>query len=44
MTLPGSDHLIFIPTVLLVGIALGYTLGARAARAAAQERSSRAKE
>lgn len=27
------EHLLYIPGILLVGVALGYVLGARAARA-----------
>jgi hypothetical protein len=30
---PTIDHLFYIPGVLLVGIAIGFVLGARAARA-----------
>ena len=36
--LPTVDHLLFIPGVLLVGLALGFRLGARAARAEAARR------
>lgn len=31
--MPSAAHLLYIPGVLLVGIALGFRLGARAARA-----------
>jgi len=34
--LPGANHLLFIPGILLVGITIGYVLGARAARAELQ--------
>lgn len=30
--MPGSEHLLFIPGVLLIGIMLGYSLGTRSAR------------
>ncbi len=32
MDLPSANHLLFIPGVLLLGAAIGYVLGARAAR------------
>lgn len=44
MNAPGPEHLIFIPGVLLVGIVLGYVLGARAARAEIARRRRRARE
>lgn len=44
MGLPGPEHLIFIPGVLLVGITLGWVLGARAARAQLEKQKRRAKE
>jgi len=31
--MPTVQHLVYIPGVLLVGIVIGYTLGARAVRA-----------
>ena len=31
--MPTLEHVIYIPGILLVGIVLGYTLGARAVRA-----------
>ncbi len=37
-------HLIYIPIVLILGIVIGYTLGARAVRAAEQRRRERMKE
>lgn len=37
-------HIIFIPAVLLIGVALGYTLGVRAARNQIKEMQKRAKE
>ena len=30
MNTPGPEHVIFIPGVLLIGIVIGYILGARA--------------
>ena len=44
MNTPGPEHLIFIPGILLVGIVVGYVLGARAARAEMERRRRRAKE
>jgi proteasome assembly chaperone (PAC2) family protein len=44
MNTPGPEHLIFIPGVLLVGIVIGYIMGARAARAELEKRRRRAKE
>lgn len=38
MDLPSANHLFFIPGVLLVGISIGYVLGARAARAELERR------
>jgi hypothetical protein len=42
--LPGPEHLLFIPGVLLVGLTLGWILGARAAKARIEERQRRARE
>lgn len=39
-----SEHVIFIPSVLLLGLVIGYTLGARAVRAELDKRRSRMKE
>jgi hypothetical protein len=44
MSLPGPEHLIFIPGILLIGLVLGYVMGARAARAEIERRRRRAKE
>jgi proteasome assembly chaperone (PAC2) family protein len=44
MNTPGPEHFIFIPGVLLVGIVLGYVMGARAARAELERRRRRARE
>jgi hypothetical protein len=38
MDLPSVNHVFFIPGVLLVGISIGYVLGARAARAEMERR------
>ncbi len=39
----GIAHLFYIPVSLLVGLAIGYVLGARAARAESAELAQRAK-
>jgi len=39
-----SAHLLYIPIVLIMGIVLGYALGARAARAAQARDRERMKE
>lgn len=44
MDLPGANHLLFIPGILLVGITIGYVLGARAARAELQRRAKERKK
>ncbi|MGH7438451.1 MAG: hypothetical protein ACRENE_22425 [Polyangiaceae bacterium] len=44
MNTPGPEHFIFIPGVLLVGIVLGYVMGARAARAEFERRRRRARQ
>jgi hypothetical protein len=44
MNTPGPEHFIFIPGVLMVGIVLGYVLGARAARAEIEKRRRRARD
>ena len=44
LDVPGPEHIIFIPGVLLIGVVLGYTLGARAARAEMEKRKRRARE
>jgi hypothetical protein len=40
---PTAEHIIYIPGVLLVGIVVGYTLGARAVRAEVERLRKRAK-
>ena len=42
--LPGPEHFVFIPGVLLIGITVGWVLGGRAARAQIEERRRRARE
>lgn len=44
MGLPTSEHVLYIPAVLLVGMAIGWALGARAARVKLEERQRRARE
>lgn len=44
MGLPTSEHIVFIPAVLLVGILLGWMLGAKAARQQLADRAKRAKD
>jgi hypothetical protein len=44
MGLPTSDHFFFIPAVLLVGIAIGWMLGGKAARQKLAEKAARARE
>jgi hypothetical protein len=39
-----AEHVIFIPGVLLVGLTLGYALGARAVRAEVARMKERAKK
>lgn len=41
---PTIEHIIYIPGVLLVGLVIGYTLGARAVRAEVQRLKRRMKE
>lgn len=39
-----TEHVLYIPVVLLVGTLLGYTLGARAVRAEIERQKKRLKE
>ena len=41
MNLPGPEHLIFIPGMLLIGIVVGWVLGGRAAREQLEKRRKR---
>ncbi|MFO0709787.1 MAG: hypothetical protein U0353_08115 [Sandaracinus sp.] len=43
MDLPSLNHFLFIPGVLLVGLAIGYVLGAKAGRAEEQRRQKERK-
>jgi len=38
------QHVIYIPTVLLLGLVVGYVMGARAVRAELEKRKRRMKE
>jgi hypothetical protein len=38
------QHVIYIPSVLMLGLVIGYTLGARAVRAELEKRKKRMKE
>jgi proteasome assembly chaperone (PAC2) family protein len=38
MGLPTVEHILFIPGILLIGLAIGYSMGARAARAELERR------
>jgi hypothetical protein len=44
MSLPGPEHFIFIPGVLLIGITIGWILGGRSAREQLDRRRKRARE
>jgi hypothetical protein len=44
MNTPGPEHFIFIPGILLVGMVIGYIMGARAAKAEIEKRRRRAKQ
>jgi hypothetical protein len=44
MGFPGPEHFIFIPGVLLIGVTIGWILGARAARAQIEHKRRRARE
>jgi proteasome assembly chaperone (PAC2) family protein len=44
MNTPGPEHFIFIPGILLIGIVIGYIMGARAAKAELDKRRRRARE
>ncbi|HSO31013.1 MAG TPA: hypothetical protein VLT33_00815 [Labilithrix sp.] len=44
MGLPTSEHVIFIPVVLLVGIVIGWILGGKAARQQMADRAKRRQE
>jgi proteasome assembly chaperone (PAC2) family protein len=42
--LPGANHLLFIPGIMLVGITIGYVMGARAARTELERRAKERKK
>ena len=42
--MPSVAHVVFIPGVLLIGMVLGYTMGARAARQELERRRKARKE
>ena len=44
MGVPTSEHVIFIPAVLLVGIVVGWILGGKAARQQLADRAKRRQE
>jgi hypothetical protein len=44
MGLPTTEHILFIPVVLLIGIVIGWVLGGKAARQQMAERARRQKE
>jgi hypothetical protein len=44
MGMPGPEHFLFIPGVLLIGMVLGYIMGTRAARSDIERRRKRARE
>jgi uncharacterized protein YneF (UPF0154 family) len=44
MGLPTSEHVIFIPVVLLIGVVIGWVLGQKAARQKLEEKAKRARE
>lgn len=44
MGVPTSEHIIFIPAVLLLGIVIGWILGGKAARQQIADKAKRARE
>jgi len=42
--MPTVEHIIYIPGILIVGIAIGFRLGARAARAELERRERERKQ
>jgi hypothetical protein len=42
--LPGPEHFIFIPGILLIGVTIGWILGTRAARSQIEAQRRRARE
>ncbi len=43
MSMPPAEHLIYIPGVLLIGVVVGYLLGARAVRGEYERQKKRSK-
>ena len=41
MGLPGAEHFLFIPGMLMMGFVAGYIYGSKAARAEAEKRAKR---
>jgi hypothetical protein len=44
MGLPGPEHFIFIPGVLLLGVVIGWILGGKAMRQQLEDKAKRARE
>jgi hypothetical protein len=44
VNLPGPEHFLFIPGVLLIGIVIGWVLGGRAAQERLAAKKKRARE
>ena len=44
MQLPGPEHFIFIPVVLLIGTVIGWILGGRAAKEQLEKHRKRARK
>jgi hypothetical protein len=44
VSLPGPEHFIFIPGVLLIGITIGWILGGKSARSQLEKRRRKARE
>ena len=44
MGLPTPEHFIFIPVVLMLGVAIGWKLGAKAAREKIADKAKRLRE
>jgi len=44
VSLPGPEHFLFIPLVLLIGITIGWVLGSKSARQQLEQKRKRARE
>ena len=44
MDMPGPEHVVFIPGMLLVGVVIGWIMGAKAARENLERQRRRARE